>query len=150
MVPMSIGRPSFCGSATLIDNTVSLLVQVRMPHDTPHGSRRTVTAGIMLARRLEAVGRAARVQVWSLAQTTPDASTWWIWGSRPQREAHLSSFDVRPGGRLLLHSAEFACPPPSRSLQTFEISCVGGDDEDEDDGCAVDVWQDLFRVEIRV
>jgi len=150
MVPKSIGRPSSCGPSTLVDDTVSLLVQVRMPHDTPHGAQCTVTAGITLARQLGAVGRAARVQVWSLAQTTPDASTWWYWGSRPQREAHLSSFDVRPGARLLLHSAESACPPPSRSLQTFEISCVGGDDEDEDDRCAVDVWQDLFRVEIRV
>jgi hypothetical protein len=118
-----------------------------MPHDTPHGARCAVTSGITLARRLEALGRAARVQMWSLAQTTPDASTWWDWRSRPQRQALLSSFDVWPGARLLLYSAEFACPPPLRSLQTFEISCVGGDD---DDGCAVDVWQDLFRVEIRV
>src|ERR1700677_572110 len=120
-----------------------------MPHDTPYGARCAVTAGITLARHLEAAGKAARVQMWSLAHTTPVASTWgtkWEWDSRPQREAHLSSFDLRPGGGPLLHSAEFACPPPSQSLQTFEASCVGGDDGDED-GCAVDVWQDFFRVE---
>ena len=90
--------------------------------------------------------------MWSLARTTPDASTWgtkWDWDARPQREAHLSSIDVRPGGGPLLHSAEFRCPLQSQSLQTFEISCAGGDDEG-DDGCSVDVWQDLFRVEIRV
>ena len=121
-----------------------------MPNATPHGARCTVTAGITLAQWLEAVGKAARVQVWSLDQTTPDARTWWDWRSRPQREALLSSFDVWPGVRLQLYSTEFTCPPPSRSLQTFEVSCVGGDDDDDDEGCAVDVWQDLFRVEIRV
>ena len=170
MVQSRIGRPSFCGGATLVDNTVrfcrvamahspakhsrswfvlvqvSLLVQVRMPHDTPRGARCAVTSGITLARRLEAAGKVARVQVWSLAQTTPDANTWATnWDARPQREAHVSSFEVRPGGRLL-HSAEFGCPPPSQSLQTFEVSCAPGGD---DDACSVDVWQDLFRVEIR-
>lgn len=151
MVPRSIGRPTSCGSAIQVDNTVSLLVQVRMPHDTPHGARCSVTSGITLARHLEAAGRAARVQMWSLAHTTPDATTWGTkrdWDARHQREAHLSSFDLRPGGGPLLHSAEFACPPPSQSLQTFEVSCAGG--VDEDGRCAVDVWQDLFRVEIRV
>jgi hypothetical protein len=151
MVPRSIGRPSSCGPATQVDSTASLLVQVRVPHDTPHGARCSVTSGITLARHLEAASRAARVQMWSLAHTTPDASTWdtkWGWDARPQREAHLSSFELRPGGGPLLHSAEFGCLPPSHSLQTFEISCAGGDSED--DGCAVDVWQDLFRVEIRV
>lgn len=144
MASRSIGRPSSCGPATVVDNTVSLLVQVRMPHDAPRGARCAVTSGITLARRLEAAGKGARVQVWSLDQTTtPDANTW---ESRPQREAHVSSFDVRPGG-LVLHSAEFGCPPPSQSLQTFEISCAGGDDDDG--ACSVDVWQDLFRVEIR-
>lgn len=119
-----------------------------MPHDTPRGARCAVTSGITLARRLEAASKAARVQVWSLSQTTPDANTWGTnWDSRPQREAHVSSFDVRPGA-LLLHSAEFGCPPPSQSLQTFEVSCAGGDDDD-DDACSVDMWQDLFRVEIR-
>ena len=88
--------------------------------------------------------------MWSLAHTTPDAGTWgtkWDWDSRPQCEAHLSSFGVRSGGGPLLRSAEFGCPSPSQSLQTFEVSCVGGDDDDDE--CAVDVWQDLFRVEIR-
>ncbi|KAH9020237.1 hypothetical protein EDB84DRAFT_1515548 [Lactarius hengduanensis] len=142
MAPRSIGRPSSCGPATLVDNSVSLLVQVRMPHDTPRGARCAVTSGITLARRLEAAGKAARVQMWSLAQATPDANTWR--DSRPQREAHVSSFDVRPG-EVRLHSAEFGCPPPAQSVQTFEVACAGGDD----DACAVDVWQDLFRVEIR-
>ena len=122
-----------------------------MPHHTPHGSRCAVAAGITLARHLEVAGRAARVQIWSLAQTTSDASTWgskWDWDARPKREVHLSSFDLRPGGTQLLHSAEFVCPPPSQSSQMFEISCVGGGNDD--DGCAVDVWQELFRVEIRV
>ena len=41
----------------------------------PHAARRTVTAGITLARHLEAAGRTARVQIWSLAHTMPDAST---------------------------------------------------------------------------
>ena len=40
------------------------------------------------------------------------------------------------------------CPPPSQSLQTFEVSCVGEDDDE--DGCVVDVWQDLFRVDSRM
>lgn len=122
-----------------------------MPHDTPHGARCAVTAGITLARHLEAAGRAARVQIWSLAHTTPEASTWgtkWDWDARPQREAYLSSFDLRPGDGPLLRSAEFGCLPQSQSLQTFEISCADGDDEG-DDGCIVDVWQDVFRVEIR-
>ncbi|KAH9061957.1 hypothetical protein EDB87DRAFT_1576281 [Lactarius vividus] len=141
MVPRSIGRPSSCGPATLVDNSVSLLVQVRIPHDTPRGARCAVTAGITLARRLEAAGKPARVQVWSLA---PNADTWG--DSRPQREAHVSSFDVRPG-EVRLHSAEFGCPLPSQPVQTFEVACVGGDDDD--DACSVDVWQDLFRVEIR-
>ncbi|KAH9013019.1 hypothetical protein EDB85DRAFT_2035398 [Lactarius pseudohatsudake] len=133
MAPRSIGRPSSCGPATLVDNSVSLLVQVRMPHDTPRGARCAVTSGITLARRLEAAGKAARVQMCT-------------WGdSRPRREAHVSSFDVRPG-EVRLHSAEFGCPPPAQSVQTFEVACAGGDD---DDACAVDVWQDLFRVEIR-
>src|SRR6266404_5669037 len=102
-----------------------------MPHDTPAGARCTVTSGITLARRLEA----ARVQLWSLAQTTPDASAWATdWDSWPQREAHVSSFDVRPGG-LWLHSAEFSCPP-SEALQTFEVSCVGGGEDDDE--CSVD------------
>lgn len=123
-----------------------------MPYDTPHAARCAVTSGITLAQRLDAAGKAARVQVWSLAQTTPDASTWgtrWDWEPRSQREALLSNFDVRPG-EPLLYSAEFTCPPLSQSLQTFEISCIGGDDDDDDDECAVDVWQGLFRVEIRL
>lgn len=121
-----------------------------MPHDTPPDARCTVTSGITLARQLEAAGKVARVQVWSLAQTTPDANTWTTnWDARPQREAHVSSFDVRPVG-LLLHSAEFVCPPPSQSFQTFEVSCAPVGDDDNYDACSVDVWQDLFRVEIRV
>jgi hypothetical protein len=60
-----------------------------------------------------------------------------------QREAHVSSFEVRPGQTPLQRSAEFACPP-SRSLQTFEVSCA-----DEDEACSVEVWQGLFRVEVR-
>ncbi|KAN0141502.1 hypothetical protein V8E53_000747 [Lactarius tabidus] len=78
------------------------------------------------------------VQIWSLAQTTPDPSTWgtkWDSDSRPRNEANLSSFDFRPDGGPLLHSAEFACPPPSQSLETFEDSRVGRDGEDDDDGC---------------
>ncbi|KAF8260283.1 hypothetical protein EI94DRAFT_1833944 [Lactarius quietus] len=151
MVPTCIRRPSPCGPAALVDNTFSLLVQVRMPRDTPHGARCAVTSGITLARWLEVAGKAARVQMWSLVQTTPDASAWdtmWDWGSLPQREVRLSSFDARPGSGLLLYSAEFPCPPPSQSLQMFEIACAG--DDGDDDGCAVDVWQDLFKVEIRV
>ncbi|KAI9432697.1 hypothetical protein H4582DRAFT_1087282 [Lactarius indigo] len=147
VAPRSIRRPSSCGPATLVDNSASLLVRVRMPHDTPRGARCAVTSGITLAPRLESAGKAVRVQVWSLAQTTtPDASKWG--DSRPQREAHVSSFDVRPG-ELRLHSAEFGCPPPSQSVQTFEVACAGGDGDEEDDACSVDVWQDLFRVEIR-
>jgi hypothetical protein len=62
---------------------------------------------------------------------------------RPRREVHVSSFDVRPGEMPAQRSAEFACPP-SQSLQTFEVSCADGDD-----ACSVEVWQELFRVEIR-
>ena len=61
---------------------------------------------------------------------------------RPRREAHVSSFDVRPGEMPAQRSAEFACPP-SQSLHTFEVSCADGDD-----ACSVEVWQGLFRVEI--
>lgn len=61
---------------------------------------------------------------------------------RLRREAHVSSFDVRPGEMPAQRSAEFACPP-SQSLHTFEVSCADGDD-----ACSVEVWQGLFRVEI--
>lgn len=60
-----------------------------------------------------------------------------------RREAHVSSFEVGPGQMPFQRSTEFTCPP-SRSLQTFEVSCG-----DEDEACSVEVWQGLFRVEIR-
>ena len=60
-----------------------------------------------------------------------------------RRDARVSSFDVRPGEMPVQRSAEFACPP-SRSLQTFEVSCAN-----EDEACSVEVWQGLFRVEVR-
>ena len=63
---------------------------------------------------------------------------------RPRREAHVSSFDVRPGEMPAQRSAEFACPP-SQSLHTFEVSCADGVD-----ACSVEVWQGLFQVEISV
>jgi hypothetical protein len=118
----------------------SLLVQVRIP-DTPRDARCTITSGVTLTRRLDSAGRVARVELWSLAGVIPDTSTpGKTHGLR--REAHLSSFDVRPGEVPVQRSEEFACPPP-RSLQTFEVSCV-----DEDDACSVEVWQGLFRVEV--
>lgn len=60
-----------------------------------------------------------------------------------RREAHVSSFEVGLGQTSLQRSAEFACPP-SRTLQMFEVSCAG-----EDEVCSVEVWQRLFRVEVR-
>ncbi|KAI9455301.1 hypothetical protein F5148DRAFT_1288292 [Russula earlei] len=132
-------RPSTTGPASLVDNNLSLLVQVRIP-DTPRDARCTITSGITLTRPLETAGKAARVQLWSLAGMTSDGRSgeneW------PQREAHVSSFDVRPGEAPVQRSSEFACPA-SRSLQTFEVTCAG------DDACSVEVWQGLFRVEIR-
>jgi hypothetical protein len=119
---------------------LSLLVQVRIP-DTPRDARCTITSGVTLTRHLDSAGRVARVELWSLAGVIPDTSTpGKTHGLR--REAHLSSFDVRPGEVPVQRSEEFACPPP-RSLQTFEVSCV-----DEDDACSVEVWQGLFRVEV--
>jgi len=64
--------------------------------------------------------------------------------NQPRREAHVSSFDVRPGEVPAQRSAEFACPPP-QSLYTFEVSCADGVD-----ACSVEVWQGLFRLEISV
>jgi hypothetical protein len=119
---------------------MSLLVEVRFP-DAPRDARCTVTSGITLARRLETAGKGARVHLWSLEQVISDVSTS-DEDYRPRREAHVSSFDVRPGEMPARRSAEFACPP-SRSLLTFEVSCA-----DSDDTCSVEVWQGLFRVEI--
>jgi len=129
-------RPSRSGPASLVDSTLSLLVQVRMP-DSTRDAQCIITSGITLTRRLESAGMGARVQLWSLAEITSGE------GYRSQREAHVWSFDVRPGETPVQRSAEFACPPP-QSLQTFEVSCADGDGE-----CSVEVWQGLFRVEIR-
>jgi len=133
-------RPSSSGPAFLVDNSLSLLVQVRIP-DTSRDARCAITSGITPTRHLESAGKVARVQLWSLAGIMPDGlsmpgESHWL-----QREAHVSSFDVGPGQLPLQHSAEFACP--SRSLQTFEVSCA-----DEDEACSVEVWQGLFRVEV--
>ena len=74
------------------------------------------------------------MQIWSLAHTTPDVSSNWDWApDLGVRKAHISSFDVLSGGGPLPHSALVVG-------QTFEISCVGG--YDDEDGCDVDVWQD--------
>jgi len=141
----TMSRPSISGPVSLVDNTLSLLVQVRIP-DTPRDARCTITPGITLTRRLESAGKAARVQLWSLAADmtsdvgTPSEKFW-----PPPREAHVSSFDVLPGEVPAQRSAEFACPP-SRSLHMFEVSvsCADGDNM-----CSVEVWQGLFRVEVR-
>ncbi|KAI0270631.1 hypothetical protein BC834DRAFT_841447 [Gloeopeniophorella convolvens] len=139
-IPLGPGRLASSGPALLVDNYLSLLVQIRMP-ETKEGTHCTVTSGISLTRRLEAAGRSPRVEVWVLAPTAPDMSAHGVpWDARPQREAHVSSFDVRPGE--LLRSHEFACPPPG-TLQMFEVACADGDD-----ACAVEVWQGLFRVEV--
>ena len=84
----SQGISSFCGLATLVANTVrspSVASRAVVVHlfvtlgifacPGPHTARRTVVAGITLARHLEAAGRTARVQIWSLAHTTPHEST---------------------------------------------------------------------------
>ena len=86
--PRNIERPSSCGLETLIDNTVrspSVTSRDRLlivysdagifTCSGPHAARCTVSAGITLASRLEAAGRMAPVQIWSVAHTTPDAST---------------------------------------------------------------------------
>jgi hypothetical protein len=101
-----------------------------------------ITSGITLTRHLETAGKVAQVQMWSLTEPTPDVGTWDVtWNYRTQRGEYVWSFDVRPGD--VLRSVAFACPP-SQSLQTFEVSCVDGDD-----ACSVEVWEGLFRVEIR-
>ena len=41
----------------------------------PHAAQCTVSAGITFASHLEAAGRMAPLQIWSVAHTTPDAST---------------------------------------------------------------------------
>ena len=119
-----------------------MLVQVLIP-DTSRDTRCVITSGVTLVRHLEYAGKVARVQLWSLAGIVPDVlgmsgENHWL-----RREAHVSSFEVRPGQMPLQRSAEFACP--SRSLQTFEVSCA-----DEDEACSVEVWQGLFRVEVRL
>ena len=83
-----------------------------------------------------------RVQLWSLVGM-PDVLGMLGENHRLRREAHVSSFEVGSGQMPLQRSAEFACPP-SQSLQTFEVSCA-----DEDEACSVEVWQGLFRVEVR-
>ena len=92
-------------------------------------------------RRLESAGKVARVHLWSLERVISDVSASGE-DYRPRREAHVSSFDVRPGEMPAQRSAEFSCPP-SQSLHTFEVSCAEGDGP-----CSVEVWQGLFRVEI--
>jgi hypothetical protein len=109
--------------------------------DTPRDARCTITSGVTLMRHLESAGKVARIQLWSLAGIIPDVSTSDV-NHGLRREAHVSSFDVRPGEMPVQRSAEFACPPP-QSLQTFEVSCA-----DEDEACSVEVWQGLFRVEV--
>ena len=118
---------------------LSLLVQVRIP-DTSRDARCAITSGVTLTRHLESAGKATGVQLWSLTGTIPDVSGMSGENHRLQREAHVSTFEVQPGQMPLHRSAEFACPP-SRSLQTFEVSCA-----DEDEACSVEVWQGLFRV----
>lgn len=119
-----------------------MLVQVRIP-DISRDARCAITYGVTLTRHLEYAGKVARVQLWSLTGIMPDALDMPGENHRLRREAHVSSFEVRPPGQMpLKHSAEFACPP-SRSLQTFEVSCA-----DEDEACSVEVWQGLFRVEV--
>ncbi len=121
-----------------------MLVQVRTPDsDTPRDARCTITSGVTLTRHLESAGKVARVQLWSLVGIMPDVMSTSGENRWLQREAHVSSFEVRSGEMPVHRSAEFACPP-SRSLQTFEISCA-----DDDDACSVEVWQGLFRVEVR-
>jgi hypothetical protein len=101
-----------------------------------------ITSGITLTRHLETAGKVARVQMWSRTETTPDVGAWDVtWNYISQRGEYVWSLDVRPGE--VMRSVEFACPP-SQSLQTFEVSC-----EDGDDACSVEVWEGLFRVEIR-
>ena len=86
--PRNIERPSSCGLETLIDNTVrspSVTSRDRLlivysdagifTCSGPHAARCTVSAGITFASHLEAAGRMAPVQIWSVAHTTPDAST---------------------------------------------------------------------------
>lgn len=92
-------------------------------------------------RHLESAGKVARIQLWSLTGIIPDVSTSDD-NHGLRREAHVSSFDVRPGEMPVQRSAEFACPPP-QSVQTFEVSCA-----DKDEACSVEVWQGLFRVEV--
>ncbi|KAH9996156.1 hypothetical protein BJV74DRAFT_883753 [Russula compacta] len=118
-------RPSTSGPASLVDNTLSLLVQVRIP-DTPRDARCMIASGITLTKHLETAGKATQVHLWSLTGTTSDVNAlgekYWT-----RREAHVSTFDVRPGEVPVQRSGAFACPP-SRSLQTFEVSCADGDD----------------------
>jgi hypothetical protein len=83
-------------------------------------------------------------------RTQVNGARGWDWEALPSAlGAPLNhSFEVRLDGGLLLHSAEFNCPLMPRSLQTFEVSYVGG--ADEDGGCALEVWQGIFRIEVRV
>ena len=88
-VPGNIGHPSSCGPTNQVDNTVRcpsvasrgcLLIHrlwSRYPClFEPHAAHYTAAASITPARQLEAVGTIkARVQIWWLAHTTPDAST---------------------------------------------------------------------------
>lgn len=120
---------------------LSLLVQVRIP-DAPRNAQCTITFGVTLTQHLETAGKATRVHLWSLTEITSDVDAL---GEKcwTRREAPVSTFDVRPGEVPVQRSGAFACLP-SRSLQTFEVSCADGDD-----ACSVEVWQGLFRVEIR-
>ncbi|KAH9976792.1 hypothetical protein BGW80DRAFT_1290595 [Lactifluus volemus] len=86
---------------------------------TTRDAQCTITSGITLTRHLETAGKVARVQMWSLTEPTPGVGR--------------GTFDVRPGD--VLRSVAFAY---------LEVSCVDGDD-----ACSVEVWEGLFRVEIR-
>ena len=74
------------------------------------------STGITPACHLEAAARTVRVQFWSLAHTTQDASSKWDWGSWPQRKKGASLQLRRAFGRWAAAAFCVGCWPDVRDF----------------------------------
>ena len=101
-MPVLLWAGNYCRQNSVAPRGFCLLVDPDVGNllcPGPHAARCTLAAGITPTRHLEAAARTARVQIWSLAHTTQDASTKWNWGSRPQRKEGASLQLQRAFGR---------------------------------------------------
>ena len=96
----------------------------------PHASRCTIAVDITPTRHLEAAGRTAPVQIWSICSPydarpvhVRDEVRLWL-SAECEEDATLQLRHAF--GRWAAAAFCVGCWPPSRSLQTFEVSGVGG------------------------